>query len=135
MTNQFWRHARSGEVYAVRVEDDHVVRASGPLYHSEVRVDLLDDIVTNAIGHDLADDIDATQDDYLLHVPAPELVDVTEIAERLGTTPGTVHSWRRRHADFPAPIAALAIGPIWAWSEIERWAARPRVRTGRPRKS
>jgi transposase-like protein len=49
-------------------------------------------------------------------------VSTVEIAQRLGTAPGTVHSWRRRHADFPEPLAALA-GPIWAWSDVERWAA------------
>lgn len=63
-----------------------------------------------------------------------DLVSVTEIAERAGTTPGTVHSWRRRHADFPRPIAELAIGPVWSWPDVERWLAVER-RPGRPRKS
>lgn len=63
-----------------------------------------------------------------------DIVSVTEIAERLGTTPGTVHQWRRRHADFPAPLVTLAVGPVWQWADVARWAERPRLRTGRPRR-
>jgi len=62
-----------------------------------------------------------------------DLVSVTEIAQRAGTTPGMVHSWRRRHPDFPPPVAQLAIGPVWDWPPVAAWLARPR-RTGRPRK-
>lgn len=62
-----------------------------------------------------------------------DLVSVTEIAQRLGTTPGTVQAWRRRDIGFPTPLVTLATGPVWAWSDIERWAAVPR-RPGRPRK-
>jgi hypothetical protein len=62
-----------------------------------------------------------------------DIVDVTEIARRAGTTAGTVHSWRVRHEDFPAPLVTLAIGPIWKWRDVERWLAKPR-RTGRPPK-
>lgn len=61
------------------------------------------------------------------------MVSVTEIAQRLGRSVGAIHQARRRHADFPAPLATLATGPVWAWSDIERWAAIPR-RSGRPRK-
>lgn len=62
-----------------------------------------------------------------------DIVSVTEIAQRAGTTPGTVHSWRRRHADFPAPAYELAVGPVWHWASVAEWLAKPRVRTGRPR--
>ena len=62
-----------------------------------------------------------------------DLVSVTEIAQRAGTTPGTVHTWRRRHASFPAPIVTLAVGPVWHWSDVARWLAIPRP-PGRPRK-
>lgn len=65
--------------------------------------------------------------------PALDLVSVTEIAQRLGRSLGAIHQARRRHPDFPAPIVTLATGPVWAWSEIERWAAIPRP-SGRPRK-
>ena len=57
---------------------------------------------------------------------APEdLVGAHEIAQRLGVArPQVVHEWRRRHADFPEPIAALKTALIWNWSEVEAWAAK-----------
>lgn len=61
-----------------------------------------------------------------------DIVDVAEIANRAGTTPGTVHSWRVRHADFPEPFARLRIGPVWQWHEVEKWLAKPRS-AGRPK--
>lgn len=61
------------------------------------------------------------------------LVSVTEIAQRLGRSADAIHQARRRHADFPAPLVTLATGPVWAWSDVERWAAIPRP-GGRPRK-
>lgn len=64
----------------------------------------------------------------------PDLVDVAAIASRAGTTPGTVHSWRRRHVDFPAPLVTLAIGPVWDWRDVAAWLGRAR-RPGRPRKA
>lgn len=63
----------------------------------------------------------------------PDIVDVAEIANRAGTTPGTVHSWRVRHADFPAPLLTLKIGPVWEWAAVQPWLARVR-KPGRPRK-
>lgn len=60
-----------------------------------------------------------------------DLVDVVEISRRAGTTPGTVHSWRRRHASFPAPLVVLAIGPIWTWAPVRDWLGVAR-RPGRP---
>ena len=58
---------------------------------------------------------------------ASDLVSVAEIAARAGRPINTVQSWRRRHADFPAPVTQLAAGPIWSWPEIADWiAARPR---------
>lgn len=60
-----------------------------------------------------------------------DLVSVTEIAQRLGRSVGAIHQARRRHADFPAPVASLATGPVWLWSDVERWNAIPR-KLGRP---
>jgi len=57
-------------------------------------------------------------------VDVPMIVDVTEIARRANTTAGTVHSWRNRHADFPAPLVTLAIGPVWRWRDVERWLVK-----------
>lgn len=54
-----------------------------------------------------------------------QLVGVTEIAERLGVKAASrVHDWRRRYQDFPAPVAKLAMGLVWYWPEVERWARR-----------
>lgn len=52
-----------------------------------------------------------------------DLVSVAEIAARAKSSINTVQSWRRRHADFPAPVTQLAAGPIWNWSTIEAWVA------------
>jgi predicted DNA-binding transcriptional regulator AlpA len=56
-------------------------------------------------------------------VDADDLVSASEIATRLGAKrPGVVHDWRRRHPEFPQPIARLALGFVWSWSDIETWA-------------
>jgi predicted nucleic acid-binding protein len=58
-----------------------------------------------------------------------DLVSVSEIAARTGHPVNTIQSWRRRHSDFPAPIAQLAAGPIWSWGPIKDWIeARDRSR-------
>jgi len=62
-----------------------------------------------------------------------ELVSVAEVAARAGRSTNTIQSWRRRHRDFPAPVAQLATGPVWAWPPVADWiAARPRARRGIP---
>lgn len=59
-----------------------------------------------------------------------DLVSVSESVERLNlTSREAVPSWRRRFPDFPQPVTTLAIGPVWAWPDIEKWARA----TGRPR--
>ena len=46
-------------------------------------------------------------------------------AQRMGlSVPQTVHDWRRRHADFPKPIAVLTMGMVWHWPDVEAWARR-----------
>jgi hypothetical protein len=57
-----------------------------------------------------------------------DIVDLTEIATRAGTTPGTVRSWRYRHPEFPQPVARLAVGPVWRWADVEPWLATRRKR-------
>ncbi len=49
------------------------------------------------------------------------LVGVAELAEACGVKPDTIHKWRARHDDFPAPIAELAMGPVWLWGDVRRW--------------
>ena len=56
-------------------------------------------------------------------VDLDDLVDASEIARRLGVKrPQVVHDWRRRHDDFPEPVAHLGNGHIWLWPEVKRWA-------------
>ena len=52
---------------------------------------------------------------------AADLVSVAEIATRAARPVNTVQSWRRRHDDFPPPVASLATGPVWTWPVVERW--------------
>jgi hypothetical protein len=52
-----------------------------------------------------------------------ELVGAAEIAKKLGAGKSTVvHDWRRRHDDFPEPVAELQAGLVWAWPDVEKWA-------------
>jgi predicted DNA-binding transcriptional regulator AlpA len=64
-----------------------------------------------------------------------DVVGIAEIAERLGKSERTVRRWLDRD-DFPKPAAELAIGRVWDWPDIERWAdaTLPLSKPGRPRK-
>jgi predicted nucleic acid-binding protein len=64
-------------------------------------------------------------------LPGVDLVSVAEIAERSGRSVNTIQSWRRRHVDFPSPVATLAAGPVWIWPPVEHWIDA-RVRPRRP---
>lgn len=56
-------------------------------------------------------------------VPPDQLVGAHEIAERLGLSHvQSVHTLRKRHADFPEPIATLKTALIWDWRQVEKWA-------------
>ena len=58
-------------------------------------------------------------------VDVDDLVGAHEIAQRLGVArPQVIHEWRRRHRDFPQPIAALKTALIWDWRDIEAWARK-----------
>ena len=64
-------------------------------------------------------------------VDVNDLVGAHEIAQRLGVArPQVVHEWRRRHADFPRPIANLKTALIWDWHDVMSWAKS----TGRAKK-
>ena len=53
-----------------------------------------------------------------------ELVGAVEIAKRLGVGKSTVvHDYRRRYEDFPAPVAELSAGFVWAWPDVENGAS------------
>lgn len=50
------------------------------------------------------------------------IVGAHEIAERLGLSfPNVVHTWRKRHRDFPEPVAVLHAGLVWDWNEVRDW--------------
>jgi hypothetical protein len=55
-------------------------------------------------------------------VDPEDLVGVAEIAERLGCSVQAVHAWKRRHKDFPSPVAHLTMGLLWVWPEVRHWA-------------
>lgn len=55
-----------------------------------------------------------------------ELLSASEVATLLGVDRKTVNAYHSR-GRLPAPVAVLAVGPIWLKTDIERWArARPR---------
>ena len=63
-------------------------------------------------------------------VDVDDLVSAPEIATRLRLYDRTLpHTWLRSQPSFPQPVAKLAIGHVWQWSAVERWAAQ----TGRGR--
>ena len=63
-------------------------------------------------------------------VDIDDLVSAPENVERLRLYDRNLpHSWLRSQSTFPRPIAKLAIGNVWQWSAVERWAAE----TGRGR--
>jgi predicted DNA-binding transcriptional regulator AlpA len=55
-------------------------------------------------------------------VDVDDLVGATEIGQRLGIDRRSVHQLRRRHDDFPEPIAQLESALVWSWPDIERWS-------------
>lgn len=58
-------------------------------------------------------------------VPVDQLVGASEIAARLGSKRTVyVHDLRRRHPDFPEPVAKLKAALVWDWKEVEQWARK-----------
>ncbi len=51
------------------------------------------------------------------------LIGVFEIAEMASVTASAVANWRKRFPDFPAPLAELKSGPVFAESQIKKWLA------------
>ena len=58
------------------------------------------------------------------------LIGIYEIAELAGVTASAVANWRKRFADFPAPLAELKSGPVFGESQIKLWLARREQMTG-----
>lgn len=56
-------------------------------------------------------------------VDVDDLVGAAEIAERLHLSHAqTVHTLRRRHPDFPDPVASLKRAHVWLWPDVAAWA-------------
>jgi hypothetical protein len=69
--------------------------------------------------------------------PGPQdLIGKSEIAQLLHVSPQRVDELSRTHADFPAPVAAPKMGPVYTRASVDvfndGWERR---RTGRPRKN
>lgn len=50
-----------------------------------------------------------------------KIVGTAEIADLASVTAGAVSNWLRRWADFPKPLADLAMGPIFDKAEVLTW--------------
>ena len=60
-------------------------------------------------------------------VQIKNLVGSRDIANRLGLkSAGVVRVLRKRHADFPQPIAKVNAVYVWDWLEVKAWAKRTR---------
>ena len=53
-------------------------------------------------------------------VKVDNIVGLTEIAERTGSSKQTVWSWTSREG-FPEPIARVSGRPVWNWPEVSKW--------------
>lgn len=79
--------------------------------------------MTTVVGTDEDSTRDYDRSQVARTIEVSDLVGAAEIAERLGLSHAqSVHSWRRRYSDFPAPVAQLSVGLIWSWKEIAAWA-------------
>lgn len=56
-------------------------------------------------------------------VPASDLVNSAQIAERLGIRHReSVVKWRQRYKTFPAPVIEQGKVMLWSWPEVKAWA-------------
>ncbi len=51
-------------------------------------------------------------------------VTVSEIAQLAGVSVSAVSNWRKRHADFPAPVEGTAAGDFFALNDVTVWLER-----------
>jgi hypothetical protein len=52
------------------------------------------------------------------------LIGIYEIAEMANVSASAVANWRKRFADFPAPLAELKSGPVFGEAQVKLWLAR-----------
>jgi chromosome partitioning protein len=60
-------------------------------------------------------------------VEPADLLGVYEIAELAKVSRQAVANWRVRFADFPAPVAELKSGPVFAREQIRAWLRKRRI--------
>ncbi|MFE6066957.1 N-6 DNA methylase [Streptomyces sp. NPDC056525] len=61
------------------------------------------------------------EDDTARLATTEPLVTAAEIARLTGVTRAAVSNWRRRHEDFPAPVAGGAGSPLFSLPEVRSW--------------
>lgn len=129
-------HARGGTRSLVDEVSLIVMRASGVdsafAYDAEFEVSgfTRPTVPAPPIGHRLSE----PRAPYgSLELDARDLVSVSDISIRAGRPVSTVQSWRRRHRDFPRPVAQLAAGPVWMWPVVLHWIDA-RTQPGRNRR-
>ena len=54
----------------------------------------------------------------------PQLMGLLEIAAYAGVTKSAVAKWKARHADFPRPVAALAMGDVYVTESVVTYLKR-----------
>ena len=59
------------------------------------------------------------------------LLNLTDIARLAGVSRIVVANWRKRHADFPAPAAEPASGPVFRREDVAAWLERHRPRSAK----
>jgi type I restriction enzyme M protein len=59
------------------------------------------------------------------------LLNLTDIARLAGVSRTVVSNWRKRHPDFPAPVAEPASGPVFNRDEMAAWLERHRPRAAK----
>jgi hypothetical protein len=56
----------------------------------------------------------------MLFMTTPQLLGLAEVAELYSISKNSANAWVRRH-DFPAPVAKLAMGPVWDREQVLAW--------------
>lgn len=64
-------------------------------------------------------DVDRPQQETVV----PATVTATDIARLADVRRAAVSNWRRRHPDFPVPVAGTSANPVFSLAEVERWFA------------
>lgn len=57
-------------------------------------------------------------------MPDQDLVGLQEIATLSGVTASAVANWRKRFADFPAPLVELKAGPVFSEAQVKAWLGK-----------